>query len=371
MRTLKNGKKEYKKGLYKYNPFDVFEIPTTAKGYFDVWNMIKDTEDKVNVYIIIGGRRLGKTYSCLKGVIQDNKRHMYVRRTQADLDDTLTSTKNPYRALEKDLQRYIKIIARDSDRNIVEVDEEDNELYNFGIASAISTSGSVRGAYLEDIEYLIYDEFINLKPTNQLKKKEGNLFFDLYDTANNDRDIRGAKPLKAILLSNANTTEDGVIRNLQIGQALYKMIQSNSPYCYIAEKKIYVAMLPSKNEITSQREKSAIGSLVNNTTYGDMALGNNFIGAYFGDIVDNVNYRDYRALMKFEDLYIYKEKGSGNVLVSRRSATVNKRLMYSMDTKNAMLRDWGFFFKYQYEMNLIRYSDYDSKLDFLNYFITK
>lgn len=365
-RVLKNGKIEYKKGLYKYNPLDVFEIPTTSKGYMNVWEMVQDTKDKVNVYIVIGGRRLGKTFSMLKGVVETRSKHMYVRRTDSDIDNTLTALKNPYKAINRELGTDVRIVADKKDKNIV-LYEDDEPVAHLGIASSVSTSGSVRGADLEDIEYLIYDEFINLKPTNTIKKKEGNLFFDLYDTANNDRDIRGKEPLKAILLSNANTTEDGIIRNLQIGEVIYKMIQLNKNWAYIEDKKLYIAMLPCDNEITKQRKKSAIGTLVNNTSYSDMALSNMFVGAYFGDIVEKINYQEYKCVMRYEDIYFYKHKYYGTYLLSKKPNTLSKTRKYTQENHSKFLRDWGMQLKYQYEVNELLYSDYDTKLQFLNY----
>lgn len=370
VRQLKNGKIEYKKGLYKYNPFDIWEIPTYATGYFEVWEFVQDTKDKVNVYIIIGGRRLGKTFSMLRGLSINRVPHMYVRRTDSDIDNTLTATKNPYKAINRQYNTDIRIIADKKDKNIM-LFEDDEPVAKLGIASSVSTSGSVRGADLEDVVYLLYDEFINLKPTNTIKRKEAQLFFDLYDTANNDRDIRGKEPLKAILLSNANTTEDGIIRSLNIGQEIYNMIKENRNYCYIESKKIYIAMLPDTNEITQQREKSAIGALINGTEYGSMAMKNNFVGAYFGDIVEKVNFQWFQCVFCYEDIYFYKSKEDGHYYLSKRKNTLKKDRYYKSENHKKFLRDWGMQLRYQYELNMIEYADYDIKLQFLDYIFNR
>lgn len=359
------------KFFYKYDVCDPFEIPTTSKGYFDVWEMVQDTKDYVNVYIVIGGRRLGKTYSCLKGVVEGHHRHLYVRRTKSDLDDTLSNQKNPYRAVNNELDTDIRVVPKGKDTNICRF-EDDVEVENLGIASSVSTSGSVRGAYLEDIEYLIYDEFINLKPTNTIRKREGDLFFDLYDTANNDRDLRDKPPLKAILLSNANTTQDGIIRNLAIGQDLYEMIRDDKPYLYLEEKKLYIALLPNDNEITSKRKKSAIGTLIKNSSYSNMALANNFVDAYFGDIRDNIDYREYSSFLSMNDrLFLYRHKFDGSLVVSKRKAQVPKQWKYTNETVRDLKLNWGMFLNYYYQTSKIIYSDYDTKLLFMDWLLNK
>ena len=350
MRTMSNSKKAK------------LEIPTTKEGYFDVWQMIQRNIDDFNIFIVIGGRRLGKTYSVLKGIIEGQKQHMYVRRTDSDLDECLTVKKNPYRVLNKDFNKDIRIVSKGRETNIVEF-VDDEPINYLGIASSVSTSGSVRGAFLEDIEYLVYDEFINLKPVNTLRKKEGNLFLDLYDTANNDRDLRGSKPLKAILLSNANTVDDGILRVLKLGSVIYKMVTENKHYYSDYERKIYVALLPNDNEITAKRIKGAIGQLTQETTYSKMAMSNEFQNSYFGDIVEKVDYKEYNPICAINDIYFYKHKGDGHVFVSNRKA---KCAHYTNHTIKKFKRDYGMLISAQFEGGRMRYANYNIKLDIIN-----
>lgn len=351
--------------MKKEFPQNNLEIPTLKSGYFDCWRMIQNNLDAFNIFIIIGGRRLGKTYSCIKGLIEENKQHMYVRRTDADLQECLTVKKNPYRALKENENIDVRIVASGKETNVVLFDEDEKPQEFLGIASSVSTSGSVRGAYLEDIEYLLYDEFINLKPINTLKKKEGNLFLDLYDTANNDRDLRGKKPLKAILLSNANTTDDGIIRTLKLGNIIYKMIEDGQQYYGDYERKIYVALLPNDNEITKRRKVGAIGKLTSGTSYGEMAMENTFVDSYFGDVKNKVNYSEYNPICAYNNIYFYRAKMDGHLLASYRKANCTK---YTTNTFKKFKRDYGMLIGLQYESGKMRYQNYDIKLDVLNIF---
>lgn len=345
----------------KFNSKDL-EIPTIKGGYFDCWQLIKRLEKEVDTFIIIGGRRLGKTFSILKGVIQSEKQHMYVRRTDSDLEECLTYKKNPYRALNKAYGIDVRLVSKGRETNIT-LFENDEIVTYLGIASSISTSGSVRGAFLEDIEYLVYDEFINLKPVNTLKKKEGNLYLDLYDTANNDRDLRGSKPLKAILLSNANTIDDGLIRTLHLGHIIYEMLNSNSNYYLDEERRIYVALLPNDNEITKKRKKGAIGRLTQDTTYEEMAMNNAFADSYLGDIKEKVNYHEYYPVCSFNNVYFYKHKFDGHIYGSYRKA---KCPHYENRTVKKFKRDYGMIIGSQFESGRMKYHNYNVKLDITN-----
>lgn len=331
-------------------------------GYFDCWNMVQNNLDNFNIFIIIGGRRLGKTYSILKGIVKDKKQHMYVRRTDSDLEECLTIKKNPYRVLNENENIDVRLYAKGKETNICVY--KDNEIVDFlGIASSVSTSGSVRGAYLEDIEYLVYDEFINLKPVNTLRKKEGNLFLDLYDTANNDRDLRGKKPLKAILLSNANTVDDGILRVLKLGHIIYNMVQNEENYYADYERKIYVSLLPNDNEVTNRRKKGAIGKLTTDTGYSKMAMNNDFVDSYFGDIKEKIDYKEFIPLCSVNNIYFYTHKYTGYIYVSYRKA---KCVNYTNTTIRKFKRDFGMKVGLQYESGIMRYQNYDVKLDVIN-----
>lgn len=338
------------------------EIPTTESGYFDCWSMIEKNKKDYDLFIIIGGRRLGKTYSLLRGLIENRVQHMYVRRTDSDLEECLTVKKNPYRVINKDFDKDIRIVSKGKETQIAVYEEDEIKEY-LGIASSVSTSGSVRGAFLEDIDYLLYDEFINLKPVNTLKKKEGTLFFDLYDTANNDRDIRGAEPLKAVLLSNANSVDDGVLRVLKLGHIIYEMIMNNQSYYGDKDRRIYMALLPSDNVITNKRKKSAIGRLTEGTSYGDMAMNNEFVGSYFGDIKEKINYAEYYPLCSYNNIYFYAHKSDGHIYASYRKA---KCPSYVTHTLKKFKRDYGMRIGMQFEGGRMRYRNYNVKLDVIN-----
>lgn len=342
-----------------------YPIKTFPNGYFDVWSTVKSTP--FNLYIIIGGRRLGKTYSMLRGLIDENINHLYIRRTDADLDECLTTKKNPYRSISSDLQRDIRIYKKGKDTNIVEFNENDEIINDLGIAGSVSTSGSVRGAYFEDIDYLLYDEFINLKPVNTIKKKEGSLFLDLYDTANNDRDLRGKEPLKAVLLSNANTIDDGLLRVLRVTHIIYQMCVNQEQYYIDNDRGIYIALLPDDNEITAKRKKGAIGKLINGTSYAEMAMFNNFIDSYFGDIKEKVNFREYTIMCSFNDIYFYRHKGDRHILASYQKAKTDKK--YSNRTLKKFKKNFGFSIGLQVESGAMRYHDYNVKVDVSNIFV--
>lgn len=338
------------------------QVPVLKNGYFDVYSLVRDTN--YNVYIIIGGRRLGKTFSMLSGLIRDKVQHLYLRRTDADLEVCFTAKKNPYKAVSRETFKDIRLYHKGKDTNIVEFEDEE-PVYYYGIGASVSTSGSVRGADMEDIDIMLYDEFINLKPVNTIRKYEGQLFLDLYDTVNNDRDLKGKKPLKAVLLSNANHIDDTLLRTLGLTHIVYTMIMNNESVWHDMERGIYMALLPNDNAITERRRCGAIGRLTQGTSYARMAMENEFVGSYLYDIKEKIDMRAYYPLCAYNDIYFYVNKGDGHI---HASWTRSKCPHYNFNTFGEFKKRYGMKIGMQIEGGHMTYQDYNIKIDVSNIF---
>ena len=94
--------------MKRYNSKSL-QVPVEENGYFNCWKFVEEHEDDFNLFIFIGGRRLGKTFSVLRGLVKGSKQHMYVRRTDSDLEASLTVNKNPYKAINDYLNTNVKL----------------------------------------------------------------------------------------------------------------------------------------------------------------------------------------------------------------------------------------------------------------------
>ena len=317
--------------------------------YFNVWDVVQSTS--YFLYMFIGGRGIGKTYSTLKGVLNDGAYFMYVRRTQTELDNCIKPENNPFITLNTDLKKEVEI-SKSGDGFVI--NEKDKII---GVAGALSTFGKFRGSDFSKVEYIIFDEFIRTVKFGQ-RYNEAEMFFNMLETVNRNRELNGEKSIKVILLSNANTIDNDIIREFRLGEIIHRMKKENIEVYTDRDRGLYLSLI-NNNSVSKAKAETALYRLTRGTKFYDMSINNEFTA----DDFDNVYKVDYKTLIpvcSFENMYVYKSKTNDFLFVSYRKSNVPA---YSYDTLKRFKRDYGLMFQFYVENNLI---DYDIKLDFLH-----
>lgn len=317
--------------------------------YFDSWGTITSTP--YFLYMFIGGRGIGKTYSTLKGVLLDNEKFMYVRRTEKELKNCCNPINSPFLTLNRDLGRDVKIKPIEDSFVIIENEEK------IGVCGCLSTFGKFRGSDFSDIDYIIFDEFINTSPINTLKH-EDDLFFNLLETVGRNREIQGKEHLKVILLANSNTLDSGILRALRLGELIRVMKATNKDTYVDAERGIYLS-LPKEIGITKKKKETALYKLTQGTNFYDMAIQNDFVTDLF-DTVKKIDYKRLVPMCSYDNLYIYQIKNSSMYYVCTRKHTVDN---FKKEEKDKFISMYKFWFKIVMENNMLYFSNYDLKLD--------
>lgn len=327
--------------------------------YTNVWEIVKNTD--YFFYIFISGRGIGKTYSCLKGVIDDDEIFMYLRRTEEELKDCCTPSKNPYKTLNRDEGWDIRIKMENKQALILDYTQNEDTPILRGYGNGLSTSGKVRGTDFSDVNYIIHDEFINTSPINRFKNS-ANYLFNLIETVQRNREFNG-KPLKIICLSNANTIDDDIIRTLKLAEEIRRMKNDNITLYTDKERGIYLELLDNK-KVRDMKEKTRLYRLTKGTTFYDMALNNEFTTDFFGD-VKMIRSNELTPIVCYEKIYFYRHKSKGIIYASNRKAQCRS---YNKHTLQAFKRDYGFMIGNAIERGNILYQNYDIKLDTINIF---
>lgn len=316
--------------------------------------------DRLNhfFYIFIGGRGVGKTYSALRESVKRNYRFMYVRRTQTEIENCCNDLGNPFKKLNKDFNWNVTVKPV---KDIIGIYNDDMEL--IGYSSALSTFGKLRGVDFEDVEYIIFDEFINISNINTLK----NEFFTLcnmIETINRNREMLGQESIKVILISNANTINDDIIRALRLGEVVKDLTQNGGGVYEDDERGLYLELLESIPEFKDKKESTRLYQLTKGTTFHDMALSNSFTNDYFDD-VKRLDYKELIPITWLGDYYIYRHKTRRMIYITLRRAKVKG---FETRELEGFKRHYGLYIKNSIEQGLIVYQNYDVKLGFLNSF---
>lgn len=316
------------------------------------------------IYFFIGGRRIGKTYSMLFNCYKNKKKFLYLRRTESELQFCCNNSKNPFKKINANENINVEIKASKDDVYFYERNQETNEIEIVGYGGALSTSGKFRGSDYSDIDYIIFDEFIDTSYRSRIFL-ESDRFFNLIETVNSNREIEGKERIKIVMLSNSNSINNEILMSLKLGQTLLKMKTENIKLFKDTGRGIYLELLENKN-IHDAKQETSLYKLTKGTNFYEMALENEFTNDYFGN-VKKINYTEFIPIVSFEKMTFYKHKTNDTIFVSQRFQKSTGG-HYTNFNKKGFMRDFGFEFRYYFEHGNMIFSNYDTKLEVQNLF---
>lgn len=328
--------------------------------YYDMWKDCLHGHPSAFLYIVIGQRGRGKTYSTLNGLRLSGSKFMYVRRTQTELDNTCTETKNPFKKINSDHQCDIEIRA-DKESYIIIDNENKDDPQLIGYAAALSTFGKFRGSDFSDVDYIFYDEFINTGSVNNIRH-EADMFFNLIETVNRNRELEGQQAIKIFMASNANTIDNDIIRSLRLADQIKEMKENKIEDYEDKERGIFLKIMDSSGTFTDLKMQTRLYKLTEGTSFYEMALNNEFTSDYFGD-TKKVNYKELRPVVSFNGLTFYSHKSNDLIYCSKRKADCTN---YDIPQRKQFQRDFGFYLSAYYESGRMIFQDYNVKLEALN-----
>lgn len=302
------------------------------------------------INIVIGGRGIGKTYSALSYVIESGKPFIYLRNTDVQLKECITSFGNPFKRWNLDHERNIYFKSEKSHANIYDADDDSGQPIGYGIA--LSTFENLRGVDLSDVQYVLFDEFIEKR---SLSFRQFECFVSFYETVNRNRELLGDPPLCCILLSNAQKLANPILAGYNLIPIIENMIRQGQKE--FRKEHLYIS-LPESN-VSDAKRKTANYSLISGTKIADEALNNKFaFDSFYGVKKQNIN--EYVPVVQIDDIYIYKHKANGQ-LYACMSQAQNIPVFSSRDNMTAFLRAYGLKLMDAASKGKLYYSDFTTK----------
>lgn len=298
------------------------------------------------IYLFIGGRTTGKTYSALKMMIDTKSKFVFLKRTMDDVDLMCATTKkgknvemeqtdlSPFKPLNRDLGTNIRAVSIEKGLGAFYEHNEENNPVGAPIGYIASLSGvtKFKGFDMSECDYIIFDEFIPNR-WERINRLEGEQILDLYITVSRDRELRGLPPLKIICLANATNASNPVCNMLEVTDDLCEMQVNGEHVMYIPERGIYLERLESSDDFNAAISKMMIYNAMKDTQWGQMAFGNSF--GY--DDFSNVQKQSikkmrcvYAYLYKQKATYVYKSDAGLYYVCASASAHPGK--IYDLDT---------------------------------------
>lgn len=297
---------------------------------------------------IIGGRGIGKTYSCIDYLVNSGERFLYLRNTKTELDESVSEFGNPFKKWNSNNNRNIILTTEKKHIMIYDAADEENKKL-IGYAAALSTFHNLRGVDLSDVRYVLHDEFIE---RSTLSYDQFKAFANMYETINRNRELDGEQPLCVICLSNAQKLDNPILAGYGCVPIIERMIKTGRRE-HITDD-MYICM--AESEISQLKADTANYRITKGSKYYDEALRNNFAYDSFADIVKRpIN--EYLPICGFDDWFIWKHKSNGKYYVCRSAS--NRVTVYNeIDNKHVFLKRYGVQLRIAYVSGIIEYSEF-------------
>lgn len=282
-------------------------------GYLDIRYCLKF---KCPFTFIIGGRGTGKTFGALKTCLEDGIVFMLMRRTQAQADLISKPAFSPINPVADYLHLETRIEAATKYNGIIYTDDQLR-----GYTAALSTFSNLRGFSGEDIQVLLFDEFISERHERALKH-EADAYFNVVETINRNRELQGRDPVLSLLLSNSNSLASPILDALDLVRVVSRM-EARHQSEYINKERGIAIFLLFDSEISEQKRQTALYKATAGTDFASMALENQFSYDDLSD-VRSMPLSGMKLRWKVGPYYLYSYPGG--IYVSEHGAGTPARI---------------------------------------------
>lgn len=330
-------------------------------GYLNMRYVI---ESDVPFIFVVGARGVGKTYGALKYAVENDIKHILMRRTQAQCDVISKPEFSPYKSINIDCGTDIDLSVSIS-KNSHAIMNLSKVIPYMGFTCALSTVSNIRGLDASDCELLVYDEFIPEKHERPLKN-EASAFFNAYETFNRNRELKGKPPLKVVALANSNDMGNPLFMSLGLVLTVEKML-ANGVEKWVSYDRGIAVFCVSDSKISEAKKDTALYKAVGqDNEFSKMALSNEFS---YDDTSREKSRRliEYRPFVAVGELCIYRHKSNGLYYVTGHKSGNPK----TYGTSSVELARFQIDYRrlwVQYMSNRIEFENYYHELLFQKYF---
>lgn len=275
-------------------------------------------DDPAPFIIALGGRGVGKTFGALDYLTAPGTcvKHIYMRRTQSQIDACKIAELNPYKSVNDARGRnYIISAMGKYTAGVYHGEEKDGVLKPSGapcgLGIALSVFANIRGVDGLGYSVLLFDEFIKERHERPFAH-EGEAFLNAYETLNRNRELQGRVPLKCILLSNSNDLASPILEALGVVRIIDKLQRHGHVRGRVRDDiSIY---LYQNSPISSRKADTALYRVANSADFREMALNNKFSAANYEYVVSRP-LREYSPLVSIGDITVYSHVNNGTFYI--------------------------------------------------------
>lgn len=278
-------------------------------GYVDVEKLL--APKIFSKVFFIGPRGSGKSYGILKSLtVEHNEPGFYIRTSKIELENLFDPELFPWGDLNQDLNLQYTIKKRNKDLAMVTPNAESDQI--ICLCAALSTISHIRGMNASKYKWIFYDEFIGEAHVRKMRK-QGEAVKQMFETLNRNRELKGEEPMRLILAANSNDINNDVLVEYGLIDEVIKMREKDIEIKDFPDRRLRI-VYPMHSPISALKAQTA-GYKGETGSYNDMALGNQFVSFYDGNI-KSLNLKDFTPICRIGALGIYRSKSTKKIYIS-------------------------------------------------------
>lgn len=283
-------------------------------GYLDTERIMRL---RYPLIFIVGGRGTGKTYGMLKHAVENKIKFLFLRRTATQYDIISKKEMNPFKKLNIDNGWNITTAPISKQLGgFYHCEEVDGKIKidgdAIGYMSALSTFSNLRGFSAEDVELIIFDEFIP-EPHERLIKSEYKVFLNMYETVNRNRELEGREPCKLVALANSNTIGNPIFLGMRVVNKVEQLNHSKENL-YKDDERGFAIISMKDSPISKRKNDTVLYKFAHDKDFESMALDNEFDMKY--GLIKSQNLIEFRPVVNVGEICIYEKKDGSSFYVS-------------------------------------------------------
>lgn len=305
----------------------------------------------------IGGRGIGKTYSVLKEIYEDNLPFIYLRYTNVELDISVNA--DLFKQYGDDI-KYTRI------ENGFYSFHRDGNLIGYGMS--LTTFKSKRGIDFSNIKIIFFDEFIPERGSRKVISYVGEVFLNMYETVNRNREFNGDEPVLVIACANSNDIANPLMIDLGLTRIAEEMINKDLEIYHDPERGYQLGILKSDPEFYNTKKETALYKFAT-SKFVDMSLNNMFAYNDFTNVKSN-QLKGYQPIFAVKGYFtMYKKKNDNQYFLY---PNIQGKEVFDINNDielNKLKNKYLIFCNSKYYKNCIKFATYEIKQLFLDLFI--
>lgn len=287
----------------------------TQSGYLD-FNFIMGFGYPYTIIVSLRGG--GKTFGSLQWCVDEKKYFMYFRRNKNALKIITDPRYQIFKSLNRVRDWKIKATLEKEMLGHFLNEETGDEI---GLAASLSTFGSIRSISLDDVDVLLFDEFIP-QPDEIRKYDLFSAWLHADESITRNRVIDGRPEPRRILLANTDKIHSEILAGYGVLDTFLYMQESGTEM--IEHSPDMLLVFPRSEKLAEEKENTALYRTTHGTEFHDVAVGNSFKIEDRGNI-RKLPLREFVPISAVGGICIYRHKNMSCYLISRKVSGSPKR----------------------------------------------